>query len=73
MAVPSIWMAVRQGPSGFDRRHHRPQPGAKGGEAAAVAELVERLALVRGDEPAAVLAQAGRTVALQTGLVRKFA
>jgi four helix bundle protein len=43
------------------------------GEAAAVAELVERLALVRGDEPAAVLKQAGRTVALLTGLVRKFA
>ena len=127
----STWTAPRQGPSGFDRRHHRPEPGAKGGdaaaghrlarlmprghgwladhliraacavpvltaegahraspgskrqrfsealgecgEAAAVAELVERSALVRGDEPAAVLAPAGRTVALLTGLVRKFA
>jgi len=43
------------------------------GEAAAVAEVVERLALVRGDEPATVLALAGHTAALLTGLVRKFA
>ena len=43
------------------------------GEAAAVAELVERLALVRSEEPAAARAHAGRTVALLTGLVRKFA
>ena len=32
-----------------------------------------RLTLVRGDEPAVVLAQPGRSVALLTGLVRKFA
>ena len=43
------------------------------GEAAAVAEVVERLALVRGDESAAVLAHADRTVARLTGLVRKHA
>jgi four helix bundle protein len=43
------------------------------GEAAAVAEVVERLALVRGEEPAAVLAHADRTAALLTGLVRKYA
>ena len=35
--------------------------------------IVGRTAVVRGDEPAAVLAKAGRTVALLTGLVRKFA
>jgi hypothetical protein len=43
------------------------------GEAAAVAELVERLALVRGEEPATVLAHADRAAALLTGLVRKHA
>jgi hypothetical protein len=89
-AVPSIWMASRQGPSGFDRRHHRPEPGAKGGDAASVDPNPEgtpmprfahhRLQATGGqayhaalDLAAAVLAQAGRTVALLTGLVRKFA
>ena len=41
------------------------------GEAAAVAEVVERLALVRGDETATVLAHADRAAALLHGLVRK--
>ena len=35
--------------------------------------LARRMPRGHGDEPAAVLAQAGRTVALLTGLVRKFA
>jgi len=43
------------------------------GEAAAVAELVERLALVRGEEPATVLAHADRAAALLNGLVKKHA
>jgi len=38
-----------------------------------VAELVERLALVRGEEPATVLAHADRAAALLNGLVKKHA
>ena len=43
------------------------------GEAAAVAELVERLSLVGGDGAALVLARADHTAALLKGLVKKFA
>ena len=43
------------------------------GEAAAVAELVERLSLVGGDGAALVLARADHTAALLKGLVNKFA
>jgi four helix bundle protein len=43
------------------------------GEAAAVAEVVERLGLVRGDDPASVLVHADRAAALLHGLVRKHA
>jgi len=39
----------------------------------AVAEVVERLALVKGDAPAAVLVHADRAAALLTGLVKKHA
>ena len=72
--VRSTWMAGRQGPSGFDlaAAGHRLATRMPRGHGR-LAELVVRLALVRGDEPAAVLAHAGRTVALLTGLVRKFA
>ena len=43
------------------------------GEAAAVAEVVERLSLVRGDASATVLAHADRAAALLRGLVKKHA
>jgi len=62
---------------------NRVSPGAKRirfsealgecGEAAAVAEVVERLGLVNGDASAAVLAHADRAAALLTGLVKKHA
>jgi len=42
------------------------------GEVAAVAELVDRLGLVRGDGPAVVLELAGRVAAMLHGLVARF-
>jgi len=42
------------------------------GEVAAVAEMVDRLALVRGEDPARVLDLAGRVGAMLGGLVAKF-
>jgi four helix bundle protein len=42
------------------------------GEVAAVAEMADRLALVRGKDPAQVLDLAGRVGAMLSGLVAKF-
>jgi len=48
------------------------EAGGECGEVAAVAELVERLALVRGQAPARVLDLAGQVGAMLSGLVAKF-
>jgi len=68
-------LLIAEGANRISAGHKRmrfAEAGGECGEVAAVAELIDRLALVRGEGPARVLDLAGQVGAMLSGLVAKF-
>ena len=74
-SASAIPLLIAEGADRISAGHKRQrfsEAGGECGEVAAVVELVDRLALVRGEDPAAVLELAGRVGAMLSGLVGRF-
>ena len=74
-AAAAIPVLIGEGANRVSAGHKRQrfaEAGGECGEVAAVIELVDRLALIPGDDHTAELKLAGRVAAMLAGLVRKF-